>query len=145
MNWPEDFLDDKTMLKTIPYYPLSLKRNNREVPVVMPLILRDSIVLPCLIDDGDVSVLTVDGKNLVDALKINLNHFRELQPKFGIISSCVTILETLGSETEILKEYMSNFFKDKPFLMFWCAGEGTYSPNNNITYANMSFNTAVMS
>jgi len=144
LDWPEDFLNDKTMLKTIPYYPLSLKRNDREVPVVMPLILKDSIVLPCLIDDGEVSVLTVNGKNLVNAMKTNLEFFNEIQPEFGIISSCVTILETLGSEINILREDMLNYFGEKPFLMFWCAGEGTYSPINDITYANMSFNTAVV-
>jgi hypothetical protein len=38
---------------------------------------------------------------------------------------------------------MLSYFKDKPFISFFCAGEGTYSPTSEIIYANMSFNTVV--
>jgi hypothetical protein len=131
------------MLKTILYYPISLKRNGREVPVVMPFILKNSIMIPCVIDKGDVSTLTVSGKNLVNAVENNLKCFSNIQPEFGIISSCVTILETLGDKVFALRENMLNYFKEKPFLMFWCAGEGSYSQIKNLTYANMSFNTVV--
>ena len=55
----------------------------------------------------------------------------------------MTILETLGSKIEIVREEMLSYFGDKPFISFFCAGEGTYSPINDIVYANMSFNTAV--
>ena len=55
----------------------------------------------------------------------------------------MTILQTLGRKTNIIQEELSNYFKDKSFLLFYSAGEGTYSPTKDITYANMSFNTAI--
>jgi len=130
-------------MHTILYYPISLKRNGRAVPVVMPLIMKDSIFVPCIIDDGEVSILTVSGKDLVNAVKENLHFFEGIQPEFGLFSACMTILQTLGDKTNIVQEELCKYFKDKSFLLFYSAGEGTYSPAKDITYANMSFNTAV--
>ena len=143
LQWPEGFLTEETMLDTILYYPISLKRRGREVPVVMPLIMKDYIIAPCIIDGGDVSILTVSGKDLIDAVKENLRFFNKIQPEFGLFSTCMTILQTLGHRTTILHEELCRYFKEKSFLLFYSAGEGTYSPTTNITYANMSFNTAV--
>lgn len=143
LDWPEGFLTEETMLHSILYYPISLKRNGRAVPVVMPLIMKDYIIVPCIIDDGEVSILTVSGKDLVNAVKENLQYFDEIQPEFGLFSTCMTILQTLGRKTNIVQEELCNYFKDKSFLLFYSAGEGTYSPTKDITYANMSFNTAI--
>jgi hypothetical protein len=143
LRWPEGFLTEDTMLHTILYYPISLKRRGREVPVVMPMIMKDFIFVPCIIDDGKVSILTVSGKDLINAVKENLQFFNEMQPEFGLFSACMTILQTLGDKTNIIQEELHRYFKDKPFLLFYGAGEGTYSQANDITYANMSFNTVV--
>jgi len=143
LDWPEGFLNEKTMAHTILYYPISLKRHGREVPAVMPTILKDSILTPCVVDKGKVSILTVSGQNLIKAMRENLQYFDRIQPEFGIFSSCMTILQTLGYKINIVREELLDYFNEKPFLLFWCAGEGTYSPNNDIVYANMSFNAAV--
>ncbi len=143
LNWPEGFLNEKTMALTIPYYPISLKRRGKEIPVVMPFALKHSIATPCIIDGGEVFILRTSGKDLINAIKENLSNFKDISPDFGLCSTCMTILETLGSKIEIVREEMLNYFKDKPFISFFCAGEGTYSPTNDIIYANMSFNTAV--
>lgn len=143
LDWPENFLNDKTMYKTILYYPISLKRHNREVPIVMPFILKNSIMIPCMIDKGASSILTMSGNNLVNAMTENLNYFSRIKPEFGIGSFCITILETLGFNLNTIRNDMLHYFGDKPFIMFACAGEGTYSQTKKITYANMSFNTAV--
>jgi hypothetical protein len=143
LHWPEGYLSEETMIHTILYYPISLKRHGREVPVVMPVMMKDSIIVPCVIDDGEVSILTVSGKDLVQAVKENLHFFNRIQPEFGLLSACMTILQTLGRKTNIVHEELCNYFKDKSFLLFYGAGEGTYSPTKEITYANMSFNTAI--
>jgi hypothetical protein len=143
LDWPEGFLTEETMLHTILYYPISLKRRGREVPVVTPLIMKDYIFVPCIIDDGEVSILTVSGKDLINAVKENLAFFNEVRPEFGLCSTCMTILQTLGSKTNIIQEEIHKYFKDKSFLLFYSAGEGTFSPMKDITYANMSFNTAI--
>jgi len=143
LKWPEGFLNEETMLHTILYYPISLRRLGREVPVVTPLILKDSILVPCVIDDGEVSILTVSGKDLIQAVRENLHFFNGMQPEFGLFSACMTILQTLGNKTNMIQEELHNYFKDKSFLLFYSAGEGTYSKEKDITYANMSFNTAI--
>jgi hypothetical protein len=143
LHWPEGFLNEETMLQTILYYPISLKRRGRQVPVVMPMIMKNYIFVPCIIDDGEVSILTVSGKDLINAVKENLRFFNEIQPEFGLFSTCMTILQTLGHRTNMLHEELCRYFDDKAFLLFYSAGEGTYSPTKNITYANMSFNSVV--
>ncbi len=143
LEWPEGFLNEETMFHQILYYPISVKRHERDIPVVMPFILKNSIVTPCMIEAGEVSVLTVSGKCLVSAITENLKCFNNIQPEFGLFSTCGTILQTLGYEMDTVRKEILNYFKEKPFLMFFCAGEGTYSPIKNISYANMSYNTAV--
>lgn len=143
LDWPEGFLTEETMLHTILYYPISLRRQGRDVPVVTPLIMKDSILVPCVIDDGEVSILTVSGQDLIQAVRENLRLFNDIQPEFGLLSTCMTILQTLGHKTNIIQEELHSYFKDKSFLLFYSAGEGTYSKDNDITYANMSFNTAI--
>jgi len=143
LNWPKGFLNEKTMMSIIPYYPISLKRHGREVPVVMPFILKDSIMTPCVIDDGEVSILTISGKNLLDAMKTNLESLDKIKPEFVLCSTCVTILQTFGYKMDTIRTEILNKLNDKPFILFFSAGEGTYSPDKGITYANMSFNTAL--
>ena len=99
--------------------------------------------MPPVIDKGKVSILTVSGKKLVQAIQENLDHCSCIQPEFGLISTCTTILETLGYKINIVQNKLSAFFKEKPFIMFLSAGEGTYSQEKDITYANMSYNTAI--
>ncbi|MCX6666519.1 MAG: hypothetical protein NT038_10775 [Euryarchaeota archaeon] len=143
LDWPEGFLTEKTMMHRILYYPISLRRHGRDVPAVMAGILKESIITPCALDDGEVTVLTVSGKNLIQAMSKNLDFFKEMQPEFGLFSTCITIFETLGYKTNILRDELLRYFNEKPFLMFFSPGEGTYSPAKNITYANMSFNTVI--
>jgi hypothetical protein len=73
----------------------------------------------------------------------DLTRLPDIQPEFGLFSACITILQTLCHKTNILHEELCHYFKDKSFLLFYSAGESTYSPTTDITYANMSFNTAV--
>ncbi len=77
----------------------------------MPVIMKDSIVVPCIIDDGEVSILTVSGKDLINAVKENLQFFDEIQPEFGLFSTCMTILQTLGHKTNILQEELHRLFQ----------------------------------
>ncbi len=143
LNWPDEFLDEKTMLYRILYYPISSKRSGREVPAVMLFIIGESIVTPCMMEKGKVSVLSINGKNLVNAIEDNLNSFSESQPSFCLCSACCSIPQTLGYNVNIVNEYFFKKFNDNPFLLFWCAGEGTYSSSKGLTYSNMSYNTAI--
>jgi len=143
LNWPNGFLNEEAMLNRILYYPISLKRHGRRVPAVMLFILKDSILTPCMNDEGEVSIMSVSGRDLIESFYKNINYFNNIQPEFGLSSICLTILQTLGYKSETIQQMFLKYFKNKPFLAFWNAGEGTYSPTTGIVYANMSYNTAV--
>ena len=144
LDWPEGFLNEKTMYNIIPYYPISFKRHNREVPTIMPGFLKNSIVTPSVIDVGEVSILTISGRDMINSIKEGLQNFEYIDPEFGLFSTCITILTTLGSKINLIQKEIIGHFKQKPFIMFFSAGEGTYSPERNLTYANISFNTAIL-
>ncbi|OYT29528.1 hypothetical protein B6U98_02015 [Thermoplasmatales archaeon ex4572_165] len=143
LGWPEDLLNEKTMLSTILYYPISLRRKDREVPVVMPFIMNDSIMCPCVIDEGESSILTVSGKDIINSIEKNLESSSHINPAFGFFSTCMTILQSLGHRNNMVHEKLNNYFKESPYILFFSAGEGTYSQEQDITYANMSFNKAI--
>lgn len=144
LNWPPGFLNEKTMIHTILYYPISLKRHDKEVPAVLTLIIGKSIMVPCMVDEGKVSILTISGRDMINSIKENLSAFDAYVPDFGISSTCITLLQTLGYKIYMIQDILKNYFKEKPFIMFFSAGEGTYSPSRKITYSNMSFNTTVI-
>ena len=55
----------------------------------------------------------------------------------------MTILDTFGNNSYTIREKLQEYFGSKPYILFFVAGEGSYSPSRNLTYANMSFNTAI--
>ena len=109
----------------------------------MPGLIGDAILVPCTVDEKKVSILTISGNDMIHAIENNIISYEHVKPKFGLFSTCMTILETLGDNAYIIQDKLLEYFKDKPFLMFFSAGEGTHSPDKNITYANMSFNSTV--
>ncbi len=143
LNWPDGFLNEKNLYNKILYYPLSLKRHGREVPVVMPFILKDYIGVPCKVEEGDAWIMTISGKKMINSLEDNLKVFRNIKPEFGLYSTCITIAQALGNDITTIRQKVKNYFRDKPFILFFCAGEGSYSPEKGITYANMSYNSAI--
>ena len=60
-----------------------------------------------------------------------------------LISSCTTRLITMGRSIYEARDYLLNYFKDKPFLVFYVGGESTYSKENGLNFVNMSFNSAI--
>jgi hypothetical protein len=143
LHWPEGFLDEKTVLRRILYYPISSRSNGKEIPSVMAAIVNKSIISPCILEEGEVNIMTVSGKNLISAMQRNLDHYKEMNPNFGFFSTCITILESLGNKNYMIQDQLAKYFKEKPFLMIFSPGEGTYGPNRELTYANMSFNTVI--
>ncbi len=143
LNWPSDFLNEKTMSHTILYYPLCIERHNHKIPAEIVFILKDSFLVPCSIDSDTISIIRVSGEDIINTFKENLIHYDSISPEFGLFSVCVTIIESIGYKMNLIKNEISNYFGEKPFLMFFCTGEGTYSPKEKIKYANMSVNSAI--
>ena len=139
LNWPKNFLKEGTIHKIL-YYPLLLRKGDKEIPTVISLMLKNYIITPYKVNKGRVWVLKVSGKSIIDAVKRSV---KNKNPEFGLFLTCVTILEALGHNADKIRDVLKKHFKDRPFIMLFCAGEGSYSKKSGIKYANMSYNVAL--
>ena len=143
MNWPEEYINDKNWYNIAYHFPLGFQTENSGIaPRIIPVILGESLITTIRSKDSESSVLTIDGRNLLKSIDENLNSFPDA-PLFGLISSCTTRLITMGRSIYEARDYLLNYFKDKPFLVFYVGGESTYSKENGLNFVNMSFNSAI--
>ncbi|ENO11773.1 FIST domain-containing protein [Thermoplasmatales archaeon SCGC AB-539-C06] len=145
LNWPKEILNEDTWLKTTFYFPIGGKYNEEDeddVPHMIGIILGESLLLTYKSKNSNASILTIDGKRLLDAIDLNLSSMK-IQPEFGLMSSCTTRLETMGNRISQARDRISKYMKDSPFIVFYVGGESTYSPKKGLKYANMSFNSAI--
>lgn len=145
MSWSEDFLNDKTWYNIAYHFPLGFridKNSDEFAPRVIAVILGENLITTIRSKDPEGSVLTIDGRNLIKTIDDNLKSYPS-SPSFGLISSCTTRLITMGDKIYQAREHLLDYFKDKPFIVFYVGGESTYSPKNGLNFVNMSFNTAI--
>ena len=145
LNWPEDFLKEETWYKTTYYFPLGFRisQSGTEIgPRVIGGIFGESLATVIRSKDPDASILTIDGRNLLETIDNNLRFFPYI-PKFGLVSSCSTRLITMGNKIYQARERLLNYFGERPFIVFYVGGESTYSPQKGLNYVNMSFNSAI--
>jgi hypothetical protein len=145
MNWPKDFINDKTWYDIAYHFPLGfrIKNNNNEfAPRIIAVILGETLITTIQSKDPEASVLTIDGRNLLKTVDDNLNSYPN-SPIFGLISSCTTRLITMGDKIYKSQENILNYFNEKPFIVFYVGGESTYSQDKGLNFVNMSFNTAI--
>lgn len=145
LGWPKDFLNEETWFKTNFYFPLGFhtKGDSHEFgPRVIGPILGESLTTTIRSKDPDASILTIDGRSLLEAIDQNLSSFTNA-PEFVLISSCTTRLETMGDKIYQSQNRILKYFDKKPFIVFYVGGESTYSPEKGLNYVNMSFNSAI--
>ena len=145
LNWPSDFLDDRTWFNTNFYFPLGFPistKNGLFGPRVIGIILGESLITTIRSKDPDGSILTIDGHGLLDTIDNNLGSY-PTQADFGLIASCTTRLETLGAKVYQSRDRVLKYFGTRPFIVFFVGGESTYSPEKGLTFVNMSFNSAL--
>jgi len=148
LNWSKEILNEETWLKTTFYFPIGGKTSNYSKndnsPHVIGIILGNSLLLTCKILGSHASVLTIDGKRLLGAVDKNMNHI-DFAPQFGLMSSCTTRFETLGTKIFDIRTRVDGHMKGNPFIVFYIGGESTYSKTNGLEYSNISFNSALIS
>ncbi|MBN2600293.1 MAG: hypothetical protein JXA75_07110 [Candidatus Thermoplasmatota archaeon] len=145
LGWPKDFLNEETWFKTNFYFPLGfhIKKDSSEFgPRVIGPILGESLTTTIRSKDPDASILTIDGRSLLETIDHNLSTFPNV-PAFGLISSCTTRLETMGDKIYQAQNRIQKYFDKQPFIVFYVGGESTYSPEKGLNYVNMSFNSAI--
>lgn len=144
LGWPPDFLTNR-LYDRIWYYPVSFFDDKKEIPSVIPLIMGDYLLSSFPIKSKKMKILTTNGKKLIEATKESVEYFgkKTSNPLFGFISSCGIRLLTLKSKELVEHEILRDYFKNKPFLLIFVAGEGTYSPETGLKYGNDTINTMV--
>jgi hypothetical protein len=147
LNWQKEILSEETWLKTTFYFPIggrpSEQSKNDNSPHVIGIILGNSLILTCRIIGKKASILTIDGKGLLNAVDNNLTGC-SFHPIFGLISSCTTRLVTLGDKIYYVRDRIKNYIHDTPFIVFYVGGESSYSKENGYEYANISFNSGII-
>ncbi len=144
LNWSETFLDED-IYKRIFYYPIyTISPDGKKYPLVIPYFLSNSLLFAFKLRSNDAELLTLSGKDLINAVKENINYFQtRLQgnkPFFGLISSCGMRIITLGKNVNLVRDELLKFYGKTPFLLYYVAGEGSYSPINGLTQGNYTFN-----
>jgi len=144
LNWPICFLDEETFYKIFLYYPIGFRKEEQLVPRVVGSIIGEALVLSSAIESNELSLLTISGKEIVETVVESL----KVSPKemqLMLASSCFTRLETLGKEMYAIKDIIASEMKERPFLVFYVAGEGLFDSITKKRFnLAMSFNTIVI-
>jgi hypothetical protein len=148
LNWSKELINEETWLKTTFYFPIGGKSSaisrDDDSPHVIGIILGNSLLLTCKLIGSHASILTIDGKRLLDAIDKNMGSL-DFTPNFGLMSSCITRFETLGNKIYEIRNRVEKYMKGNPFIIFYVGGESTYSPLKGFEYSNISFNSALLS
>ena len=137
---------DEELYSKIFWFPIGLERPKKEggmIPVVTPTILGNSFLVVFKVPESEISLLTASGNGLLEAVEKNLDSFDTVEPKIGLASSCGMRLLALGKNIYQVQRKLEDYFEDSPFLLYYVAGEGAYSPGKNLKYGNYTFNSAI--
>ncbi|MBD3387466.1 MAG: hypothetical protein GF414_00835 [Candidatus Altiarchaeales archaeon] len=139
LGWPKQYLDERLYRKSF-FYPISFKtKEGSIVPMVLGLILGDSILVSYEIEGDELSILSASGRRWIEAAEEPFLNI-QTQPHLAIISSCGIILEGLGSGNIEIWKKLKKHLSDTPFLLFYTAGEAIYSTEFGLKYGNCTFN-----
>ncbi|MEM4258610.1 MAG: FIST N-terminal domain-containing protein [Candidatus Thermoplasmatota archaeon] len=136
LDWPVDFLDEKKVYTTVPYYPLGFDKGKYVVPAVTPYFYGNCILTSYPVVDKNIFILTGSGKTMIDSLKNSLEKSTVTEPKLGIFSECATRVFSLGSNVYKEQQYLKSFFGDIPFLVLHMGGECSYTSDKIEIYGN---------
>jgi len=126
------------------FLPIGFKnKENVLVPTVVGIFLGDYFYIMFQIDTKEAKVLNLSGRGLLNSIDENLDKYKDEDIELAIISSCGSRLLALGNNVYHIYEKLKIRFKDKPFLIYYFAGEGSYSIENGLKYGNYTFNSAI--
>ncbi|MBN1222979.1 MAG: hypothetical protein JXB23_06995 [Candidatus Aminicenantes bacterium] len=136
-NKPKDIIfDEKSFLKRFPFFPCGVMENGKLMIRPFVMILKDALMSMSKFKKDKVFTLSISGKSMIKATNDILK--LEQKPEFGIFMSCALRLMTLGSEIFKERDALIGYFKDKPFLVIYTAGENVRKANEELYYLNES-------
>ncbi len=144
LGWPKDFMEDsRRILRRTFYIPIGYNDGGKKYVSVIAFIFGDSIVISPKVHCAEACFMTTSGEKLIQVVDSNLLETKEKDIQFGIISSCIARLETLGSSVYKVHEKLIKHFKGKPFIQMYAVGEDVYTPELGAKRISESYNTAI--
>lgn len=143
-NWYEDSLDERLYRRTF-HYTIGYKQNNILFPEVIGACYGSDIWVGYKLKEQEAEILTATGTKLVDCVKEHLQTNISKKP-FYFLTSCSSMLETLGRKNFFIKEeLLDKEFGKTPYFVLFIGGEDTYSKKNGCRHVNYSFNSLSLS
>jgi hypothetical protein len=133
------------IFKKIFFLPIGFKsKDGKLIPTVAGIFLGDFFIVIFQIEDREGRILNLSGKGLLKAIDENLNNCNcsTDQIKMALFSSCGMRLLALGNKVYTVHDKLKKSFGEKPFLLYYVAGESTFSKENGLNYGNYTFNSA---
>ncbi len=143
LNLRKEDLNEQIFRKIF-FLPIGFKSKNGDlVPTVAGIFLGDYFVVIFQVENEEAVILNLSGQGLLNSIDENITMPSE-RVDMVLISSCAMRLLALGKHTYSVYEKLKDKLGDKPFLLYYVAGEATYS-ERGLKYGNYTFNSAVFS
>lgn len=143
LGWPEEYFDERLFKRTF-FYPLGFKENGDWIAEAIGIVAGNNLVVLHGIKDKNMAVLEASGQNMMEAVTKSLKTFDHKEALIGLVTSCDTRLEALGSQIFKVYDKMIECFNNVPFVIVYCGGEGGKKPHEKLKYGNVTFNSFVI-
>lgn len=141
LNKEEDL--NEHIFKKIFFLPIGFKsKEGNLIPSVVGIFLGNYFIIIFQVEDNNATVLNLSGQGLLNSIDENLSICGN-NTKLALFSSCGMRLLALGNHTYAVHKKLKEHFNDTPFLLYYVAGEATYSSDNGLNYGNYLFNSAI--
>ncbi len=121
LDWPsEDLKEDRWLTKFL-INPMGFLKNNKIVCRCVVMILGNYIGCFGKVDKEDIFMMHMSQSKIVESTEKALP---KKNPIFGFFISCLTRQYFLGIKIFEVNKTLKKYFKEKPFLVIYTAGEG---------------------
>jgi hypothetical protein len=144
LGWPPYFIEDsaKILRKTF-YAPIGYLVDGKRYISMMAFIFGTGVVVSPKVRSKNACIMTASGRQIIDAVDQNLIDTKNKDLLFGLITSCIVRLETLGSSGYAVHSKLLEHFGEKPFIQIDVVGEDVYTKELGAKRIANSFNTAI--
>jgi hypothetical protein len=136
LKWSEEFLNEKKWVKRFPLLPIGYNENQTIFLRPFVLVFENSMGFMAGIEKTSAFVSLMTAKDIIQATQETLPE--EINPIFGLTVSCAVRLMALGKNVYKIRAQYLEYFRDKPFLEIYAAGEYVYKPKEALNYLNES-------
>jgi hypothetical protein len=144
LKWPAYFLDEasKLPIRTL-YAPIGYTINGKNYTSMIAFIYGTGIVISPKVRSETAHIMSTSGKKLIEIVDTNLADTSGKDILFGLSTSCIVRLQTLGASNYKIHEKYLKHFGTKPFLQIDVVGEDVYTKELGAKRIADSHNTAI--